>query len=163
MRISFTTVIQHTNLLFWKCGKGNDFFNGSLFMSLSCLLVVLEITGLNSWEDAKFFELLKNMEDRPSWAGGRSACITRHSESQRSKVLGLRIVEGWNVGGSIAAPWFRSSNLLASNEEFTLFCKFWIWAKTRLPPPSSHDVPQFAHQSYSEKRTRVCSAEVTCS
>ena len=53
---------------------------GSVVRRLTCstvlfsgLFVVPVISGLNSWEDdAKFFQLLKNVEGRPSCAGGRS-------------------------------------------------------------------------------------------
>ena len=45
--------------LLWKCVKGSDVLNGSLFISLSCLLVVPVIFSLDSREDdANFFELV---------------------------------------------------------------------------------------------------------
>ena len=51
-------------------------------------------------------------------------------ESQRGKVLELRIVEVWS-GTWVAPELLRDSgswNSLASDKEFTLFCKSWIWA-----------------------------------
>ena len=52
-------------LLFGNVVKGIDVFNGSLFISLSCLLVVPVISGLNSREKDAVFELLTIVEDRP--------------------------------------------------------------------------------------------------
>ena len=60
-------------------------------------------------------ELLKIVEDSPSWAGDRSKtspiilvqfCVFRgNPESQRGKVLEIRIVEAWSR--TWVAPWFR--------------------------------------------------------
>ena len=87
-----------------------------------------------SWEeDAQFFELLKIVEDSPYWAGGRSKsfplipvpfCVSRgNPESQRGKVLGLRIVEV--PSGTWVAPELLpdsgSKNSVASDKGFTLF------------------------------------------
>ena len=101
-------------LLLWKWGATVDVFNESLLIPSLCLDVSI-VSGLDSWEeDAKFFELLKIVEDSPSWAGDRSKtspiilvqfCVFRgNPESQRGKVLELRIVEVWS--GTWVA-WFR--------------------------------------------------------
>ena len=57
-------------------GIGGE-LNGSLFRYTLLSPVVPVRSGLSSWEeDVKFFELLKNVEDRPFWASGRSKNVS---------------------------------------------------------------------------------------
>ena len=102
------------------------------FHSLS-LFAVSVVSCLNSWEvDAEFFELLKIVEDSPSWADGRAKtfpiipvqfCVLRgNSESQRCKVLGLRIVElrsGTWVAPELLPDWIVK---IPSHLTWNLFC-----------------------------------------
>ena len=89
VRISSTSMIIHSSPL-WKRGTGIDEFFGSRLISFSSLFAFPSVSGPNFREEvAKFLELLKRAEVRPSRAGGRSKtfpevptiipCIVRQS------------------------------------------------------------------------------------
>ena len=96
-------MIQHATSTL-EVGEGIDVFNDSLFISLSLLLAVSVVSGLNSSEeDVKFFELLKRAEGGPSRAGSRSkTCpevpivfrVSSGNPESRLSIPGARNVRG---------------------------------------------------------------------
>ena len=102
-------------------------------------IIALLVSLKRQMSTTKFFEMLKIIENHPSWTNGRSKtfpiipvqlCVFRGDpESQRGKILEVRIVEFDRERGSLQSCSLdsRSWNSLASDKEFTSFCKSRMW------------------------------------
>ena len=126
VRISSTNVVQHTTSSLevrWRNWRLQRF---SFHFTISFSWRVDSIRSEFLWG---WCQILWIAEDNPSWARGRSKtfpviplpfCVSRDNpESQRGKVLGLRLVEVWS-GTWIAPellPGSRSRSSLASDKE----------------------------------------------
>ena len=116
------------------------------FLSPAYLHVLQYQVSIFTEEDAKFLELLKRVELRPSRADGRSKAFPEvptifrvscgnPASQRRHGPLGLGMLRGLtgNVGRSRAAPCFKIVYFSRIwHGLFTLFCKSWIWVSNWL-------------------------------
>ena len=122
----------------WKCGTGIDNFCGSRLILLSSLFEFPVGSGLISWEKCQILWIVE--ESRGSSFSSRKSFENVHEVRtifrascgnpawRQGVVLGLGKAECW-LGTWVAPEVLAVSgswNSLASDKEFTFFCKSWI-------------------------------------